>query len=239
MRIKLDAKSVARLKLPDGKKEEIFWDEELPGFGLRHRLIGDRVVRTWLVQYRAYGRTRRMKVGTFDKVSFTDARKAAREVLAKVELGSDPQREKTAGRLQAARTLGAVIKNYLEAKQLEVRPSTYRGIRLYLTGHYFKPLHSTTLSEITLADVAARLNVIKRISGHTALQARTTLSGLYVWAMGEGLVVGQSGTCDTQASGSSIARSGAIPRRAWRRLASLQRWQRLQSHRSTSDSARL
>ena len=179
MRIKFDAKTVARLKLPDGRTEEIYWDEELPGFGLRHRSIGDRVVRTWLVQYRAHGRTRRMKVGTFEKLSFTEARKAARETLAKVELGGDPQREKAAERLQAARTLGSAIESYLEAKKPEVRPSTYRGMRLYLTGPHFKPLQSTTLAEIAVADIAARLNVIKRrISGGTALQARSALSGL-------------------------------------------------------------
>jgi integrase len=84
--------------------------------------------------------------------------------------------------------LGAIVKSYLEAKESEVRPSTFRGMRLYLNGPYFKPLHSTTLSEIALADIAARLNVIKRISGSTALKARSALSGLYVWAMGEGLV---------------------------------------------------
>ncbi len=48
MRNKFDAKMVARLKLPDNKNEETYWDEELPGFGLR--AIGDRVIRTWLVQ---------------------------------------------------------------------------------------------------------------------------------------------------------------------------------------------
>jgi integrase len=188
MRIKFDGKTVTRLKLPDSKNEEIYWDEELPGFGLRLRAIGDRVVRTWLLQYRSHGRTRRMKVGTFEKLTFSEARKAARENLAKVELGSDPRREKAVGRLQAARTLGAVVKSYLETKESEVRPSTFRGMRLYLNGPYFKPLHSTILSEITLADIAARLNVIKRISGSTALKARSSLSGLYVWAMGEGLV---------------------------------------------------
>ena len=78
MRIKFDAKTVARLKLPDNKKEEIYWDEELPGFGLRLRAIGDRVVRTWLVQYRAHGRTRRMKVGTFEKLPFTGAKSGSR-----------------------------------------------------------------------------------------------------------------------------------------------------------------
>ena len=188
MRTKFDAKTVHRLKLPDNKKEEIYWDEELPGFGLRLRAISDRVVRTWLLQYRSHGRTRRMKVGTFEKLTFSEARKAARENLAKVELGSDPQREKAERRLQTARTFGAVAESYLEAKKPEVRPSTFRGMQLYLNGPYFKPLHSATLAEITLADIAARLNVIKRISGSTALKARSALSGLYVWAMGEGLV---------------------------------------------------
>ncbi len=56
-----------------------------------------------------------MKVGTFEKLALTEARKAARETLAKVELGSDPS-ERRRGTTAGCADLGAVIESYLEAK---------------------------------------------------------------------------------------------------------------------------
>ena len=155
--IKLDAKTIAKLALPEGKLDAIYFDDDLGGFGLRLRASGDRVRRTWIAQYRAHGRTRRMKIGAAEKLNVDDARKAARKILAKVELGQDPQGDKAKARLASGRTLRSVADDYLEAKQSVLRPASYRGTKLYLTGPYFKPLHSTTITDITLADVAARI----------------------------------------------------------------------------------
>jgi hypothetical protein len=59
--MKLDANAIAAVDL-DGKRDLIVFDEELPGFGLRLRASGDRVRRSWIAQYRAAGRTRRMLI---------------------------------------------------------------------------------------------------------------------------------------------------------------------------------
>ena len=187
--IKLDAKTIAKLALPEGKLDGIYFDDDLAGFGLRLRASGDRVRRTWIAQYRAHGRTRRMKIGAAEKLNVDDARKAARKILAKVELGQDPQGDKAKARLASGRTLRSVADDYLEAKQSVLRPASYRGTKLYLTGPYFKPLHSTTITDITLADVAARIGAIARNNGSvTASRPRYALSAMYRWAMGEGLL---------------------------------------------------
>jgi integrase len=191
MKMKLDAKTVAGLKLPDGKDEEINWDEDLSGFGLRLRRArgGNRVNRTWVAQYRAHGRTRRVTIGSVEKLSAPEARKEARKILAKVELGGDPQGDKATERLQAARTLRSVVDAYLKTKEPELRSSSLRVTKLYLTGPYFKPLHHTSINEIAHPDVAARLTVIKRTNGSvTAKQARSALSSVFKWAMGEGFM---------------------------------------------------
>ena len=106
--MKLDARTVAALDLA-GKRDLIVFDEELPGFGLRLRASGDRVRRSWIAQYRAAGRTRRVLIGSAEKVAPPDARKAARKVLAEVALGGDPQGAKAAARREAARTVRAVV----------------------------------------------------------------------------------------------------------------------------------
>ena len=72
----------------------------------------------------------------------------------------------------------------------KLRKELLRITRLYLLGDaYFKPLHSTSVTKIGLDDVAARLSVITRTNGSvTAGRARSALSTMYRWAMGEGLL---------------------------------------------------
>jgi integrase len=188
--MKLDSRTVAGLALPDGKADHIFWDEDLSGFGFRLRRSGDNVRRTWVAQYRSHGRTRRLKIGAAEKVSPDEARKAARKALAKVELGGDPQAERAEARLKASRSLISVIRDYLADVKPRLRLNSYRSISLYLEGRaYFGPLHNIAITEVTLADVTARLGAIKRASGGTtAARARSALTATYAWAGGEGLL---------------------------------------------------
>ena len=62
--------------------------------------------------------------------------------------------------------------------------------KLYLlSDNYFRPLHSSAITDITRADVASCLNRIIRDSGRvTAHMARSALSSLYTWALKQGIV---------------------------------------------------
>jgi integrase len=186
--MKLTLKAVATAALPAGKTDVIYFDDDLGGFGLRLRAGADRIHRTWVAQYRAHGRTRRMKIGTVEKLTPDEARKAARKVLAKVEIGGDPQADKAARRLRDAHSLRATVDDYLVAKRKDVRPRTYHAIELYLTGPHFKSLHPMAIDRITRRDVAACLTkIIAGAGSPTAVRARGALNGFYVWAMGMGL----------------------------------------------------
>jgi integrase len=187
--MKLTAKAISKLSLPANKADAIFFDDELPGFGFRLRRSDDHVRRTWVAQYRAHGRTRRMLIGSVELFSAEQARAQAKNILAQVRLGRDPQGEKAAARLKLSRTLRSVVDDFLASKQSGLRPASFRVTKLYLTGRpYFGPLHTTTISEITRADVAARISAIARNSGAvTASRARSALSTLFAWCMGEGL----------------------------------------------------
>jgi integrase len=204
--MKFTAKTTAATTLAEGKTDDILWDDALPGFGLRLRLSGGRVGKTFVAQYRAHGRTRRMKIGAFEKVTLEAAREAARKILAKAELGGDPQADKTARRQQDAHTLAAAAADYLAAKRKTVRPATFRELNRYLTGPHFKPLHLTPLDRITRRDVAARLTkIIAEHSSITARRARAALSALYAWALGHGL-------CEVNPVVGTIAPADAQPR---------------------------
>jgi integrase len=195
--MKLDARTVAGLALPKGKSDVIYFDDELPGFGVRFCATGGRVRRSFVLQYRVHGRSRRIKIGG-EALTLMQAREAAKKLRAKVELGGDPQADKAAERLKATGTLRAIVKNYLETKEpgldrigrpKGLRPSSYRVTELYLTGPaYFGPLQGISVNSISRADVAARVRLIERNSGVvTASRARAALSAFFSWAMREGL----------------------------------------------------
>src|SRR5262245_8301069 len=186
--MKLDSKTVARLALPTGKTDVIHFDSALPGFGLRLR-GGDQVRKSWIVQYRRAGRTRRLLLGSAEVLSAEQARAAAKKALGAVATGADPQADRTARRDRDQFTFRAVADDYLGAKQPTVRPRTFVEMRRYLCGSYFKPLHSVPVDQITRRDVAARLLVIGRECGVvTALRARSHVSSLFAWGIAQGLM---------------------------------------------------
>jgi integrase len=188
MKLKLDTKTVASLALAKGRGEDFAWDTELEGFGLRLRRRRDGgLQRTWAAQYRANGHTRRITLGSAEKVTVTQARDAARKLLARVELGHDPQAEKQAKRERSALSFRAAVEAYLAATAPHLRPASARLNHLYLLGPYFKPLHATGVADVSHPHIAARLSAISRDhSSHTAAAARRAISALYKWCMEEG-----------------------------------------------------
>ena len=59
--MKLTATAIKSLTLPDGIDDKIYFDDELPGFGLRLRRSGDR---SWWAQYAIGERTRKLRLGS-------------------------------------------------------------------------------------------------------------------------------------------------------------------------------
>ena len=111
----------------------------------------------------------------------------AMKALGRVANGEDPQADKLARRDKDSHTFKAVVTDYLAMKKRELRASTYSDLARYLVNPaYFGPLHSLALDQITRRDVADRLNRITlEHSSIVAAHARTTLSGLFVWALAQ------------------------------------------------------
>ena len=183
--MKLTKASVQGLALPADTRDKIFFDDALPGFGLRLRDGGKR---TWIAQYRLGSKQRRVTIGTVKTLNVDEARKRARSALSKVHLGTDPQLEKAEARAQAAVTLGSVVDGYLArhaAKRLKA--GTFTDVERYLRRHW-APLARLPLGKITRAAVAARLGRIADESGgYAANRARAALSAVCAWAIAEGL----------------------------------------------------
>jgi integrase len=188
--MKITAKTVTSLVLPEGKTDVIhFFDDALPGFGLRLRKSGEQIRKQFIVQYRHGGATRRLLLGSADVLGIEQARAAAKKALGVVALGGDPQSEKAEKRERDIFTMSALTADYLKEKQKSVRHRSFVEVTRYLTGPYFKPLHNMPVEKITRRDVAARVLAIANESGATTgARARSALSAMFVWAMGQGLV---------------------------------------------------
>ena len=72
-------------------KDYFIWDDDLPGFGLRVFASGKR---SYLVQYRAAGRTRRYTIGLHGVWTPETARKEAKAQLGRVARGENPSEER-------------------------------------------------------------------------------------------------------------------------------------------------
>jgi integrase len=185
--MKFTAKTIAALVLPSGKADHFEWDDDLPRFGYRLRQSGDKVNRSWVVQYRHAGQSRKM---TFDPVlTLEQAKGEAKRILALVALGQDPATEKKRKASADRFTFAYLRDQYLDAKKPPVvRPRTFIEWKRYLEESYFKPLHNLPVDSILRKDVAACVLAISRKNGQVAAaRARSAISALYSWAMGQGL----------------------------------------------------
>jgi integrase len=182
--MKFTRAAVQALKVPAGKAEAIFFDDEVRGFGLRVRAGGSR---SWVVQYKIGKKQRRMTLGSVALLDPAKARDKARDLLAAVRLGQDPASAKIETRSKAADTFGAVVKIFLMRQEKRLRPRTYTETERYLLVHW-KRLHELALPTITRPVVAAQLTAIAENRGPIAAdRARAALSAFFAWAIREGL----------------------------------------------------
>ena len=81
--------NLVRRKMGESDLDQVIWDNELAGFGLRIRPSGKRY---WFVRLRQRGRHRRISLGSTDDVEALIARGEARRLLAEVALDGLPKR---------------------------------------------------------------------------------------------------------------------------------------------------
>ena len=86
---KLTKRVVDAVEIRD--KDYFIWDDDLPGFGLRVFASGKR---SYLIQYRAAGRTRRYTIGLHGVWTCETARQEAKAQLGRVARGDNPAEER-------------------------------------------------------------------------------------------------------------------------------------------------
>ena len=101
--MKLTKATVVGLSLPTGCNDKIYWDDDIPLFGVSG--CAKAGSKGWVFWYRLGGRgspLRKVGLGATSAVSAAGARAEAVKLYAKVRLGQDPAGEKAESVVRAA-----------------------------------------------------------------------------------------------------------------------------------------
>ena len=130
-------------------KDAVFWDRDMPGFGVRVYATGRKV---YVVQSRGPGGPKRVTLGRHGELSTDEARKQAAHVIDCIKRGENlgpkpPEAELTVAGL-AERFMRAYVKSHC-------KPSTAQAYRSVIDVRILPALSAMTLDEVGRAEVSA------------------------------------------------------------------------------------
>lgn len=153
------------------ERDYFLWDSTLPGFGVRIFPSGKK---TYLIQYRRNGRTRRFKIGGHGVFTVDQARKRAKIQLGRVADGKSPLDEKIE-KLKDI-TVSELCDLYLKEGCFSKRASTIAIDKGRIERHIKPLLGSKRISSLDKSDIEKFLNDVA--NGKTAKNTKTKKHGV-------------------------------------------------------------
>jgi integrase len=168
-------------RLCSAHRDVVAWDEGLPGFGIRVKPTG---VRSYLVQYRnrRTGKSNRMTLGRHGPLlTFDQAKKQARAILADALRGQDPVAERQAAR--KAPTMNDLAQDYLERHAIpNKRQTSVRNDRAMMAKIILPKMGSKKVDGVARRDIEA-LHLSLRKSPYWANRVLALLSKMFSLAV--------------------------------------------------------
>lgn len=194
-RQELTARAAEALRCPKGKRQAELADRNVLGLVLRCYPTGRK---RWLLRYRANGAERRYAIGDYPGIGIAAARVEARALMAKVDRGGDPQRERReeARKRAAAATVAEWAERWLRRREHEVaqgirRPRSVAEDRRKLKVEVLPEWGSRKLADISRADVRELLEaVLLERGGVCCNRTRALLGALFADAVAADVVPG-------------------------------------------------
>lgn len=178
--MKLTKRAIDQLEATD--KDYFVWDSELSGFGVRVMPSGRK---SYLIQYRAGGRSRRRTIGQHGVLTADQARMEARKLLGDVARGENPAEDRQ--RKLREPTIASLCDRFLdEYAAHHCKPSTQSGYRTYINTCIRPRLGARKIGDLTRAEVVAFHHDL-RDRPYTANRAVAMLSRMFNLAEDWGL----------------------------------------------------
>lgn len=126
------------------------WDDELRGFGVR---VLPKGAKTFVVQYRAAGRSRRVKIGRYGLLTADEARARAKTLLGDVADGQNPADAISDHRKSP--TVREVCERFMRNHvDVRLKPSTRYDYRKIVNKIVIPALGTRKIVDVTRADIA-------------------------------------------------------------------------------------
>ena len=167
------------------KREESFYDQKTPGFGVRAYLSGRKSY--FLLYTNHLGRQRWYTIGDVAVISLADARKEAIKVKAQVAAGIDPAEKKTAQK--KTDTVGELAERFLLHCREHNRTRTVTEYERQLRREILPGWALYKVDAIKPADVISLVDSIKsRGAGILANRVQSLISSLFAFAKDRRLI---------------------------------------------------
>lgn len=180
---RLSERIVAGLEPPASGRAD-YWDDEMPGFGLR---VSEKGRKTWQVMYRVEGRKRRLSLGTYPGLSLELARDAAFEALQEVARGRDPARTRAAV-TGSGFSFEALARAYLE-RHAKRHKKSWKLDQQMIEADLVPAWGRRGADSVSRADVIALIEDVQQRGHPYAANRRLALiRKIYAWGLDAGLV---------------------------------------------------
>ncbi len=147
MNVKLTKRIVDDLAI--AATDYMVWDEEIAGFGIRVFPSGRK---SYLVQYRARGRTRRRAIGQHGVLTADEARKCAKTLLGDVAKGGNPAEDRR--RMHQSPNVSSLCDRFLtEYVAHHCKPSTVKSYHIMVERCIKPRLGSRKIIDVRRADI--------------------------------------------------------------------------------------
>ena len=174
-------------------KDTMFWDRELPGFGVRVYPSGRKV---YIAQTRANGKAgQRVTIGPHGMITPEEARRRAALIIARIKAGEEPVAEPLSVKLAKGPTVADLARRYLEDHvAVRCRASTAELYRVAVDKYILPWFGKQPALAIDHARVT-ELHHVLRDKPVMANKVVETLSRIYNAAEDKGLIPEASNPC--------------------------------------------
>lgn len=171
---------------PDPERRVEVPDSGIPGL---YVVIQPTGAKSWALRYRHEGRTRKLTLGKYPKLTLSDARRAALEKQELIDAGIDPapKREAAPPPDPDRDKLKTILAAYLRRKARKLRSIDH--VRRYFDTEVLPKLGERDIQTITRRDMASLFGaIVDRGSPYTANRTFANTRAFFRWAKGEGYV---------------------------------------------------